>query len=64
MTDRYGNALGNAIQLYAGADDSSPIPANGISDDACIVANVYAITDIGGVVVVPIRKADILRFQR
>ncbi len=61
VNDRYGNYLGDAVQLYTGATDASPIAANGITEDACVVLKVYAITTAGGVVVVPVRKADVLR---
>ena len=61
VNDRYGNYLGDAIQLYNGATDASPIAPDGITEDACVVLKVYAITTAGGVVVVPVRKADVLR---
>jgi len=59
--DRAGNPIGDAVQLYNGADFTSPIEPDGITDDNCIVVKVFATTSAGGVVVVPIRKADILR---
>ena len=34
---------------------------DGITDDACIVVKLFAVTSTGGVVVVDVRKADILR---
>ena len=57
-------AIGNAIQLYAGSSDASPLPPTGTTDDACVVVNLYGVTDAGGVVVIPVRKADILRKRR
>ncbi len=59
--DRAGNNIGNAVQLYEGGLFETPIAPDGITSDDCVVAKVFAITSAGGVVVVPIRKADILR---
>jgi len=59
--DRSGTLIGDAVQLYNGGSFSSPIVPDGITEDNCIVLKVYATTSAGGVVVVPIRKADILR---
>ncbi len=61
ITDRRGNFIGDAIRLYLDADGVQPIPPDGITEDDCIVAKVFATTSAGGVVVVPIRKADVLR---
>lgn len=61
VNDRYGNYIGDAVQLYSGATDALPIAADGITNDACVVLKVYAVTTAGGVVVVPVRKADVLR---
>jgi hypothetical protein len=59
--DRDGDFLGDAVQLYEGGAFQSPIAPDGITSDDCVVAKVFAVTSAGGVVVVPVRKADILR---
>ncbi len=60
VTDKGGNTIGNTIQLYIG---EAPIPPNGITDDSCVVVRLFAITSAGGVVVVPVRKSEILRYH-
>lgn len=60
ISDRSGNPIGNAIQLYGGFFEA-PIAPDGSTPDDCVVVKVFATTSAGGVVVVPIRKADILR---
>ncbi len=59
--DRYGNLIGNAIQLYNGEDFNSPIAPHGSTDDRCVVVKLFAPTSGGGVVAINVRKADILR---
>ncbi len=59
--DRYGTFIGNAIQLYNGGNFNSPIPPNGSTDDRCVVVKLFAPTSSGGVVVINVRKGDILR---
>ena len=61
VTDQDGAFIGNAIQIFENNDFNRPIAPNGITDDACIVVKLFAVTDTGGVVVVDVRKADILR---
>jgi hypothetical protein len=34
-----------------------------MTDDSCIVVNLFAITSAGGVVVVPVRKSEILKYH-
>jgi hypothetical protein len=63
VTDQGGNSIGNAIQVYTGGDYNFPIPAGGITDDSCIVVKLFAITSAGGVVVVPVRKSEILKYH-
>lgn len=63
VTDQAENPIGNAIQLYTGGEFTLPIPAGGITDDSCIVVNLFAITSAGGVVVVPVRKSEILKYH-
>jgi len=54
--------IGNAIEIFAGGDFQSPHPAAGApTEDACIVMKLFGVTDIGGVVVIDVRKSDILR---
>ncbi len=59
--DRRGDFIGNAIQLYNGGDFNSPIPPNGSTDDRCVVVKLFGATDSGGVVVINVRKGEILR---
>jgi len=59
--DRDGEFIGDAVQIYQGGIFESPIAPDGFSEDECVVAKVFAVTSAGGVVVVPIRKADVLR---
>ena len=61
ITDRRGNFVGNAIQLYTGQNFNTPIAPDGITEDACVVVKLFGATSSGGVVVVPVTKADILR---
>ena len=62
VTDQAGNPIGSAVEVYAGGDFNSPHPANGgPTEDSCIVVKLVGITDVGGVVVVDVRKSDLLR---
>jgi hypothetical protein len=63
VADQVGNTIGNAIQLYNNADFTRPISATGITDDSCTVVRLFAITSAGGVVVVPVRKSEILKYH-
>jgi hypothetical protein len=63
VADKVGNSIGNAIQLYNGGQFTSPIPPDGITDEACIVMKLFGITSAGGVVVVPVRKSEILKYH-
>ncbi len=54
--------IGNAIEIFAGGDFQAPHPAAGApTEDACIVMKLFGVTDVGGVVVIDVRKSDILR---
>lgn len=61
VTDQAGNFIGQAVQLYEGGDFNNPIPPNGITEDRCVVVKLFGTTSSGGVVVVDVRKADVLR---
>ena len=61
IQDRRGNTIGNAIQLYSGRNFNLPLPENGASEDGCVVVKLFGTTSSGGVVVIPVTKADILR---
>ncbi len=61
VTDQSGKFIGQAVQLYEGNDFNSPIVPNGITEDRCVVVKLFGVTSSGGVVVVDVRKADILR---
>ena len=62
VTDQAGNTIGSAIEVYAGGDFNTPHPASGgPTEDSCIVVKLVVITDAGGVVVVDVRKSDLLR---
>jgi DNA-binding beta-propeller fold protein YncE len=63
VLDQVGNSIGNATQLYTGGNFDLPIPPDGITDDSCIVVKLFAITSAGGVVVVPVRKSEILKYH-
>jgi len=63
VADRFGNPIGNAVQLYGNGDFTQPIPAGGTSDDACVVVKLFAITSADGVVVVPVRKSEVLKYH-
>jgi hypothetical protein len=63
VQDLAGKPIGNAVRLYNNEDFTQPLPATGSTEDACIVVNLFAITDVGGVVVVPVRKSDVLKYH-
>lgn len=60
VQDRNGATVGQAVQLYSGGSFTDPI-ADAITEDACVVVKLFATSTSGGVVVIPVRKADILR---
>jgi hypothetical protein len=64
VLDESGTAIGNAIEIFAGGDFNTPHPAaGGPTEDACIVVKLVGITDVGGVVVIDVRKSDVLSFH-
>ena len=61
VTDQSATPIGSAIEIFAGGDFNTPHPAlGGPTEDACIVVKLVGITDVGGVVVVDVRKSDVL----
>jgi len=63
VQDQAGHPIGNAVRLYNGEDFTQPISPTGATNDACVVVNLFAITDTDGVVMVPVRKADVLKYH-
>ena len=64
VVDQDGNNIGNAVEIFQGGDFNAPHPASGgPTEDACVVVKLVAITDVGGVVVVDVRKSDVLRLH-
>lgn len=61
VTDQKGVYIGDAVQVYHGGDFNSPIPPDGITEDRCVVVKLFGTTSAGGVVVVDVRKADLIR---
>jgi hypothetical protein len=52
------------VEIFAGGDFNTPHPAaGGPTEDACIVVKLVGITDVGGVVVVDVRKSDVLELH-
>jgi hypothetical protein len=58
-----GVTIGNAIRLYENEEFTTPIGVDGGTDEACIVVKLFATTSAEGVVVVPVRKSDILKYH-
>jgi hypothetical protein len=63
VTDRAGTALGDAVRIYHGENFLAPIgpDGEGITEDRCVVVKLFGISSAGGVVVINVRKSDILR---
>ncbi len=61
VTDRHGTYIGDAVQVYEGGNFTTPIAPDGITQDRCVVMKLFAATSTEGVVVIDVRKADILR---
>jgi hypothetical protein len=53
--------VGNAIRLYENEDFTLPILPSGATDEQCVVVKLFATTSAGGVVVVPVKKADVFK---
>ena len=57
-----GQYIGDAVDIFADANGAVPHPAvGGPSEDRCVVLKLYGVTASDGVVVVDVRKADVLR---
>ncbi len=63
VQDQAGNTIGNAVRLYNNDEFTQPLPSGGATNDACVVVNLFGVTETEGVVVVPVRKADILKYH-
>jgi hypothetical protein len=64
VQDQDGNTIGEAVEVFQGGNFFQPHPASGgPTEDACIVVKLVVTTDAGGVVVVDVRKSDVLRFH-
>ena len=64
VTDQAGRNIGSAIEIFQGGDFNNPWPEDGGAggtEDRCVVLKLYGTTDIGGVVVIDVRKSDLLR---
>jgi hypothetical protein len=61
VIDVSGNSIGQAIEIFEDGDFSRPYPPNGATEDLCVVVKLFGVTDTGGVVVIDVRKSDILR---
>ena len=61
VQDKRGNTIGNAVQIYESGDFLRPIAPDGITEDRCVVMKLFATTSGGGVVVIDVRKADVLK---
>jgi len=62
--DQSGNNIGEAVEIFQGGDFNTPHPAiGGPTEDACIAVKLVSITDNDGVVVIDVRKSDVLRFH-
>ena len=64
VQDQDGITIGEAVEIFAGGNFFTPHPAiGGPTEDACIVVKLVVTTDGGGVVVVDVRKSDVLRLH-
>lgn len=61
VQNRNGANIGNAIRLYNANDFLQPIDPAGVTEDSCVVAKLFGVSSSGGVVIIPVRKADVLR---
>ncbi|MDH5758841.1 MAG: hypothetical protein OEZ65_04580 [Gemmatimonadota bacterium] len=64
VTDQVGRTIGQAVEIFQGGNFNLPWPADGAgggSVDGCVVLKLYGVTETGGVVVLDVLKADILR---
>ena len=64
VTSSNGAGIGQAIRIYFNEEFTQPILGNGGgTDDACTVVKLFATTSADGVVVVPVRKADVFKYH-
>ncbi len=61
VRDKAGRFIGNGVKIYQNAEFTTPLAPDGETEDRCVVMKLFATTDAGGVVVVDVRKADVLR---
>lgn len=63
VTDQSGKLIGRAVSIFENGDENRPFPPSAptATDDRCIVVKLFGVTSTGGVIVVDVRKADILR---
>ncbi len=64
VTDQVDRTIGEAIQIFQGGDFLNPWPEDGGAggtEDRCVVLKLYGTTSVGGVVVINVRKSDVLR---
>ena len=64
VTDQVGNTIGQGVEVFENGLFNTPYPADGATEDACVVVKLFGVSDSGGVVVIAVRKADILRTTR
>ena len=64
INDRDGNFIGNAVEVFNNNDFNDPHPAvGGPTEDSCVVVKLFGISNAGGMVVVNVRKSDVLRIH-
>jgi hypothetical protein len=64
VADQEGRPIGSAVEVFRNGDDSDPWPedgAGGGTEDRCVVLKLFGTTTGGGVVVIDVRKSDLLR---
>jgi hypothetical protein len=63
VSDKYGNVIGQALEIFQpGSGEPWPVDGGaGGNEDRCVVLKLFGVTDTGGVVVIDVRKSDILR---
>ncbi len=64
VTDQTGRTIGSTVEIFQGGDYNNPWPVDGGAggtEDRCVVLKLYGLTDLGGIVVIDVRKSDVLR---
>ena len=61
VTDQTGSTIGQGVEVFENSNFDTPYAADGATEDACVVVKLFGVSDSGGVVVIDVRKADILR---